>query len=121
MKTGIISDFIENIEATNEQRPIISVRPSDKVMAMLDFMAKISEKNYAQSFSQLVSSELIYIVNAIKIPDILLDAAEKVFLSGKDGFQKGSALEYLYKNGYIDYKLPPFKAKVMLMTALLKK
>ena len=61
MSNGIISQLIKNIEHENdeilvEQFTMISVRPSEKVLAMLDVMAELSGKNYSSEISRIISS-----------------------------------------------------------------
>ena len=109
MSNGIISQLIENIEHENdeilvEQFTMISVRPSEKVLAMLDVMAELSGKNYSSEISRIISSRLLGEVrSSIEYAEPIINAAEQIFNSGDDHFHGSSVLSDLSEMKYIKY------------------
>lgn len=109
MSNGIISQLIENIEHENdeilvEQFTMISVRPSEKVLAMLDVMVELSGKNYSSEISKIISSQLLDEVHSsIEYAEPILNAAEQVFNAGDDSFYGSSVLSTLNDMKYIKY------------------
>lgn len=109
MSNGIISQLIENIEHENdeilvEQFTMISVRPSEKVLAMLDVMAELSGKNYSSEISRIISSRLLDKVrSSIEYAEPIINAAEQIFNAGDDHFHDSSVLSDLSEMKYIKY------------------
>lgn len=120
MSSGIISQLIENIENENEeslieQFTIISVRPNEKVLAMLNIMTELSGRNYSSEISRIISSQLLNeVCSSIEYAEPILNAAEQVFNTGDHYFDDSSVLSYLGRNKYLDYDFTGFSAQIKL-------
>ena len=122
MNNRIISPIIKDIEETNKEvrseqsneYTIVNVRPSENILAMLDFMSKLSRKNYSSVIPEIISLELANFATSIEYAETILDTAEKIFSNGDNCFQEGCALAILGDNDYIKYELSPTEREVKI-------
>ncbi len=120
MSNGIISRLIEEIEENNndirvEEHIMVNVRPSEKVLSMLDFIMKISGRNFSSEISEIISSKLVDIAcSSIEYAEPILNASEQVFNNGYTRFQEGCAFDILCNEGYIKYELAPTESELKM-------
>jgi hypothetical protein len=126
MSNGIILSVIKDIEKINnethvEQYTIVNVRPSEKILVMIDIMMKISGKNYSSVISEIISSQLVNIAASdIEYAEPILNTAEQLFNEGDRCFQKDCAFDILCRKGYIKYELAPDEHELKSMDLLSK-
>lgn len=113
MTNGILSKLIHEIgeaqaDARAESYAMVNVRPGEKVAVMLDLLSKLSGKSPSALIADEISRRLAaYTASSPKHAEAILDAVEKAFEQGNAyGFQEGSALEYLHKDGIVEIEDP---------------
>ncbi|WP_172330338.1 hypothetical protein [Mangrovicoccus sp. HB161399] len=102
--SGIMANAVGKSGADDDPSMLLSIRPGDKISALLDLVSRLTSKSPAEYASDGLSESLfLYLVSSDRALDLAAEQIRKILAEGGQ-LQRGSALDLLVERGVIEIK-----------------